>query len=495
MAIKTLTFNYTGNVQSFTAPVNGIYSLKAYGASGGNSARYTSQRGGNGGYASGDIKLLAGQTIYIHVGGQGGDPNAPDSISDGGGYNGGGSLIGGQSAYGAPGGGATDFRTSPGAWDNLTGLQSRVLVAGGGGGANSRDDGYGYGSGGDGGGLVGTDGTTGGQNSGGMSYGYGYGTGGTQTSGGSYRWYQNGTLKSDGISGGFGVGGTNSQSGGGGGWYGGGCGGHGGGGGGSSYCCGSLLNPTTIAGVNNGNGKAIITYEDYEMFYLLKKDGEYYIPQKAFFDIHNKKFNSVTIEYILNNYTITNPDDLNKPFVMNGKTFYPSDILDFSNCQICAFTQASLDDKELKMLYEPSNISLAKTTVRVKDKFTPFSSNLDHTFLNIISPDKNKLDYFIDYNRDDQDNLRKSCGILNKEILKYDFFLSFKFDAADAKLQIITLFGRNDKYTKIKDYSIDVYDDFISKAYIVFHKDYDEVFVNKISSERATYTINTLDKF
>lgn len=493
MALKTLIFNYTGGVQSFTAPLNGIYSLKAYGASGGNSARYTSQRGGKGGYASGYIKLLAGQTLFIHVGGQGGDPNAADSTSDGGGYNGGGSLISGQSAYGAPGGGATDFRTSPGTWDNLTGLQSRVLVAGGGGGANSRDDGYGYGSGGDGGGLVGTDGTTGGQNSGGMSYGYGYGTGGTQTSAGSYRWYQNGILKSDSISGGFGAGGANTQSGGGGGWYGGAGSGHGGAGGGSSYY-GSLSNPTTIAGVNNGNGKAIITYEDYGMFYLLKKDGEYYIPQKAFFDIHNKKFNSVTKEYILNNYMITCPYDLNKPFVMNGETFYPSDILDFSKCQICAFTQLSLDDRKLKMIYEPSNTSLAKTTIKVKDKFTPFTNNLYNTFIDIVSSDKSVVSYkmlFYGYGNTEY----KNATLLYQEILKEDFNIWLKLNNKSSILKSIILYGRtltNYIETEDDDYLVQV--DFIN-TYVIFNHDYKEVLINRITKQNFKLTDDSLEKF
>lgn len=270
-----VSFNYTGDYQTFTAPVAGSYKLEAWGASGGNSTRYTTQYGGKGGYSSGTINLAKNQTIYIYVGGAGGPAESNDSTTDTGGWNGGGSLLGGQNAFGAPGGGATDFRTVPGVWSDINGLNSRILVAGGGGGANSRDGdypstqpsyytGYGNGAGGAGGGLVGGDGTTGNQDAFGLNYGYGYGTGATQTSGGVNRRYVNGVLTSSVESGTFGIGGgssgSNGQAGGGGGWYGGAySAGHGGAGGGSSYI-GGVTNGSTQSGINSGNGKAAITF-------------------------------------------------------------------------------------------------------------------------------------------------------------------------------------------------------------------------------------------
>ncbi|MFN4951615.1 MAG: glycine-rich protein, partial [Flavobacteriales bacterium] len=53
---QTTTFNYTGAVQTFTAPSTGSYSFEAWGASGwtGSSA------GGKGGYATGTYNLTAG---------------------------------------------------------------------------------------------------------------------------------------------------------------------------------------------------------------------------------------------------------------------------------------------------------------------------------------------------------------------------------------------------------------------------------------------------
>jgi len=271
-----MAFNYTGNYQTYTASVTGNYKLEGWGASGGNSTRYTTKYGGKGGYTSGTIRLTAGQIIYVYAGEAGGPTASNDTITDNGGWNGGGSIVTGQNAYGAPGGGATDFRTVPGIWNNITGLNSRVLVAGGGGGANSRDGdyplaapeyytGYGNGTGGDGGGLIGRDGTTGNQDTFGLSYGYGIGTGGTQTTGGVCYKYINGVLVNTTLSGSFGTGGGEQgagggQSGGGGGWYGGGFSyNHGGAGGGSSYI-GGVTDGIMQTGINSGNGRATITF-------------------------------------------------------------------------------------------------------------------------------------------------------------------------------------------------------------------------------------------
>lgn len=492
MAIKTVTFNYTGAVQSFTAPVYGKYSFAAYGASGGNSTRYSSQRGGKGGYAYGSLELSAGQTIYIHVGGQGGDPNAIDTATAAGGYNGGASINGDQTPYGAPGGGATDFRTQAGVWSDTTGLQSRILVAGGGGGANTRDDGYGGGPGGNGGGLIGGDGSTGGQNSGGLAYGYSYWTGGTQTSGGTNRRYQNGVLLSSGISGLFGTGST-GQSGGGGGWYGGAGSGHGGAGGGSSYV-GSLLDAVTTVGVNSGNGKAIITYESYEMLYVLKKDNMYYIPKKDFFNIHTNEFNNVTLDYIIANYEVTKPTDLNNPFIMNGETYYPSDIIDFSKYKICAITLLDVSKRALKLGYVPSKIALSKTDIKVIDKYKTTSDDILNPFIDITANSKSNINYAINFELG-SDMTSINGSLLKSEILKSDFNLSFKLTDPVSLLKSVTLYGRDlVNYFKIKDDDYAITNDYIN-TWVAFEKAYQEVLVNRITKQNFKYTNDTLEKF
>ena len=69
-------YGYTGSIQTFTAPKDGIYQIEAWGAQGGNA---DSARGGYGAYATGEVYLNQGDTLYIVVGGQNG-------------YNGGGSA-------------------------------------------------------------------------------------------------------------------------------------------------------------------------------------------------------------------------------------------------------------------------------------------------------------------------------------------------------------------------------------------------------------------
>jgi hypothetical protein len=251
-------YSYTGNVQSFTAPVSGIYKLEVWGAQGGGFGYHINAPGG---YAGGFKKLEKGDILYVVVGGKGYDE---DHYSDGTSYNGGGTGHLSQNVvYG--GGGATHIATRSGCLKDLSEYKSTVLIVGGGGGSNGQweeeEDSCKYESGGGEVGLgsntiycywidesknlVGTETTNG-------------NTGGTQTGVGS-----------DGIKGGFGYGGSiNDYIGagaGGGGWYGGNASGGGGvacqtnGGGGSGYI-GGVDNGSFHTGSRSGNGYARITF-------------------------------------------------------------------------------------------------------------------------------------------------------------------------------------------------------------------------------------------
>ena len=114
-------FNYTGNVQTFIAPVDGEYLLEVAGAQGGS----TYGTGGLGGTSSGKISLKKGDTLQIYVG------NQPVGIN--GGYNGGGVgfLSSDKFVQCSGGGGATDIRKGGAA------LSNRIIVAGGGGGGSN----------------------------------------------------------------------------------------------------------------------------------------------------------------------------------------------------------------------------------------------------------------------------------------------------------------------------------------------------------------------
>ena len=112
---------YTGSVQTFTAPHSTSYKCECWGASGG-IRNETVVNPGSGGYTFGIINFQNNYTIYIYVG----NSNI-DKIQDNYSFNGG--------APGeAPGGGATDIRLTNGNWKDFNSLKSRIMVAGGGGG-------------------------------------------------------------------------------------------------------------------------------------------------------------------------------------------------------------------------------------------------------------------------------------------------------------------------------------------------------------------------
>jgi hypothetical protein len=252
-------YNYTGNVQSFIAPVTGTYKLEVWGAQGGGPSS-SSINGGKGAYVTGCISLAKGSVLYLYVGQQ---PSAGT-----GGWNGGGSNL--TAPYG--GGGATDISLSNGSWNDDTHLYSRIIVAGGGGG---------YGS------VASTNvyqGGVGGAWNGGNGEGDDPGYGATINEAGANA---SGSCNTNMVNAGFGYGGSNSWydeglGAGGGGWYGGGSAGgldnNGSGGGGSSYVWTSSLatyyppssyKPSTSyylsdvssqAGVRSGDGYARITF-------------------------------------------------------------------------------------------------------------------------------------------------------------------------------------------------------------------------------------------
>ena len=264
-------FNYTGSVQTFTAPCDGEYLLEAAGAQG---CGENDTDGGKGGYSSGKIKLKKGQTINIYVGAAGVYGQTTGA------YNGG----GGSGPYGAGGGGATHIAlTARGELKNYNAYRSDVLiVAGGGGGSGS--DWYNRSAGGSGGGVSG--GTAEQFNTRGVFFADTKAGGGTQSSGGAAGVIhaivdgdnQNGGKKynwtNEGESGSFGQGGKGKNypyyknksyinyGSGGGGWYGGGSTVENGGAGGGSGHIGGVTEGQMSNGTNSGNGWAKITYTD-----------------------------------------------------------------------------------------------------------------------------------------------------------------------------------------------------------------------------------------
>lgn len=222
------SYSYTGGVQSFTIPANGIYKLEVWGAKGG--AIY--DNGGKGGYSIGYKALKAGDVLYVCVGGKGSSGSSTYSVN--GGYNGGGNgRAAGEDRVGVGGGGGATHiakgTTNRGVLANYKNYQNEVLiVAGGGGGYSYKTKTTAYNRGGGAGG-----GTTGGGGSFGQGYDYGAA-------------YANGC------------------PGGGGGWSGGGSMGVGGTGyigGVPTFTVAGVNYPSsTVSGQRDGNGYATITY-------------------------------------------------------------------------------------------------------------------------------------------------------------------------------------------------------------------------------------------
>jgi len=233
---NSITYNYTGNVQSFIVPEGVTYLV--FDVMGAQGCSNGSGTGGKGGRVQGVYPVIPGQELFIYVGEQ--------PSTDIGGWNGGGSANR-DNYYNVPtgGGGASDIRIGGNS------LSDRIIVAGAGGGA-ARGTTWTYG--GSGGGLIGGNGS-------------GYGKGGTQTAGGisydAWGWATSGTLGNGGNGASLGYGG-----GGGGGYYGGAGGGKiafsgydgSGGGGGSSYANSSAKTVVHTQGYKSGHGQIIISW-------------------------------------------------------------------------------------------------------------------------------------------------------------------------------------------------------------------------------------------
>ena len=223
-------------MQTFTAPVDGVYKLEVWGAQSGGWGDHDNAPGG---YSVGWRNVSKDDILYVVCGGKGVDKW---KYTDGTGYNGGGINVSGISEPdGSGGGGATHIATATGLLRDLVDNKEAVICVAGGAGANGAwalVDFTLYQSGG---GLIGLGSPPrcGPENT--PTKGD---TGGTQTGCGP-----------DGIQGGFGYGGNALEYGGagGGGWYGGNASGGGEvyaathGGGGSGYI-GGLTNATSIDG-------------------------------------------------------------------------------------------------------------------------------------------------------------------------------------------------------------------------------------------------------
>lgn len=260
---KVYTYNYTGNVQKVILPA-GKYQLETWGAQGGDNKGYNLS-GHNGGYAKGTLELKDETTLYITVGGKGGDRTTGidqfDGTNNNGGYNGGGS---GTGSAGPGGGGATHIAESSvvltsngGTTSSISGL---LMIAGGGGGGSNTGYTHEYGN-----------------------YSYMNGQNGYTGYSGSYP-YDNGGGGA-GYKGGASISGDDPKM------------GHSG----SSYVSGSLKEATTINDKREGDGLAKITvleahtdYDPAKVYNVIKS-------------IIGTDYSKIPTYVTTNGYTIVNP--------------------------------------------------------------------------------------------------------------------------------------------------------------------------------------------
>ncbi len=477
--LKEFTFNYTGKVQTLIVPATGNYKLECFGASGG--VGYGNANPfGLGGYACGETKLNKDDILYIYVGEDGVSMITTPS------FGGGGSAYSTSEHNGGRGGGASDIRLGS---DDL---KSRIIVAGGGGGAQPSCGGN-HTTAGHGGGL-----------NGGQSYnqsgGYAgsYANGGTQTVGGTSgnvtgQWHTDGSF-------GYGANSQTCGAGGGGGWYGGGSTYTAGGGGGSSYL-GTLKNSSTTSGVNTGNGKVVITLMYDEVAFFFKKGDEYYLPIAKYFDTSTKMFETVSLndlksEIDNNNYGNVSLYNINTPFVIDSITYNPLDYLDISKYKICVMPNGSKINeyvKELNINYTPTTTALSKATIKIKDIYSPFTDNTSNPVLDVDAPNKANISYIINY-ENINDIVSDNCSLLDTELIKDDFYLSFKLNDAVSLLKSVSLYSRDINYSKIKDDDLNINNDYINTQ-ITFEKECSETLINRITKQHFEYLNGNLDTF
>ena len=157
------TYDYTGAEQTYVIPLTGKYKLETWGAQGADAT--STYIGGYGGYSSGTIKLDKGTTLYVNVGGKGGNYTYElyKSALAVGGYNGGGyghvNSSNWTHRYLYAGGGASHISLSSGLLSTLKEKQDDILLVASGGGSGSsqiwQGGYYSYTKGGSGGGISG----------------------------------------------------------------------------------------------------------------------------------------------------------------------------------------------------------------------------------------------------------------------------------------------------------------------------------------------------
>ena len=222
--------------------------------------------------------------------------------------------------------------------------------------------------------------------------------------------------------------------------------------------------------------------------YILRYENNFYIPKKEYFNIDTMSFNPVTkndIVLLFNNKECTNITELNVPFIINGVKITPSSIINFSKCKICCISADVIN--EIKLKYSPSEISLSKSNIKLKDKIKEVTYK---NFIDIESTDKALLKY----NISDSD-LFINCNLLDIQILKEQTKVTFNLYSPDSCIsKILFKESINRKLKKIKRTEYDFEYDLL-KLHIKLKNNYKKVLINAISKRKYKYYNDTLETF
>jgi hypothetical protein len=238
---------------------------------------------------------------------------------------------------------------------------------------------------------------------------------------------------------------------------------------------------------------AIFWSNEYLIFF--KKEDEYYLPVKDFFDKDKKEFKPISLSQLITTYNTMSLLEMNTQFTIDGVNYTPYDYLDTSQSKLCVIPYREIN-KSLNIIhlgYTPSNIALSKTTMKVKDRWDIWGKDLNNLFFDISATNKAGINYKLNYYQDEEAN--NTCDLIDIEFLKNDFYSEFSFNKPDSILKSAGLYTIDKvNYTKIKDAHIDVNYNYFDTS-IKFKNAYTKVLINQIKPTSFIYYKETIDSF
>jgi hypothetical protein len=152
-------------------------------------------------------------------------------------------------------------------------------------------------------------------------------------------------------------------------------------------------------------------------------------------------------------------------FTIGSTTYNPLDYFDLTQCKLYAipvYTRINESVSVIDMEYTPSTKALAKTTIKVKDMWTPLNEDLNNAYLNITGTNLSTINYKLDYYAL-KSSVSNTCDLMDCEIMQDNFWTSFIFTNPTG---VLKSYGINtiDKvnYTKIKDNYLDINDNYLN---------------------------------